>query len=118
MAEVANRAEALVNGRRYGDAVDLCRRGLATDANAIELRLLLGRALMALHRDDEAEAELQECLLRNSQCTEAYRMLGELAFRCDRHRVAAEYLREATRLCPDDMASLVLLEVVTELAKK
>jgi len=115
---LAARAEALVNGRRYEEAVSMCRRDLAVHPTDLELRLVLGRALMALHRDVEAESEMQECLRRSPRSAEAYRMLGELAFRRDRHSVAAEYLGEAARLQPDDMSSLVLLEIVREVGSR
>src|SRR5262245_30578781 len=103
MVDIAARAEALVNVRRYEDAVEMCRRELAVAGHAVEVRLVLGRALMALHRDDEAEAEMQECIRRSSRCAEAFRILGEIAFRRDRHGIAAEYLGEAVRLAPDDI---------------
>jgi tetratricopeptide (TPR) repeat protein len=115
---VAARAESLVKGRRYEEALALCHRELANRAGAIEVRLVFGRALMALHRDDEAEKEMQEVIRRSPRCAEAYRVLGELAFRRDQHEQASEYLGEAVRLAPTDAASMVLLDIVREVGAR
>src|SRR5262249_22127768 len=97
---LAAKAEALVKGRRYEEAVQMCRRELESQPAAIEVRLVLGRALMALHRDREAETEMHEILRLRPRSAEAYRTLGELAFRRDQHLRAAEFLSEAARLAP------------------
>lgn len=96
----------------------MCRRELSTRPGAIEVRLVFGRALMALHRDDEAETEMNEVIRRSPRCAEAYRVLGELAFRRDQHQRAAEYLGEAVRLAPTDVASMVLLDIVREVGAR
>ena len=115
---VAARAESLVKGRRYEEALALCRRELAKRPSALEVRLVFGRALMALHRDDEAETEMNEVIRRSPRCAEGYRVLGELAFRRDQHERAAEFLGEAVRLAPTDAASMVLLDIVREVGAR
>jgi tetratricopeptide (TPR) repeat protein len=115
---VAARAESLVKGRRYEEALALCRRELTNRPSALEVRLVFGRALMALHRDDEAETEMNEVIRRSPRCAEGYRVLGELAFRRDQHERAAEFLGEAVRLAPNDAASMVLLDIVREVGAR
>jgi tetratricopeptide (TPR) repeat protein len=115
---IAARADALIRGRRYEEAVALCLKDLATRPDVVEVRLSLGRALMALHRDQEAEGHLEEALRLRPRCAEAYRALGELMFRRDQHARAMELLTEATRLAPADAASHVLLDIVREVGAR
>ena len=52
--ELTERAKLLISERRYQDAVRACRRALLSQPGQIEIRLLLGEALLALERYDEA----------------------------------------------------------------
>src|SRR5262249_42368668 len=60
----------------------------------------------------------KECLQQDPRCAEAYRMLGELAYRRDQNGWALELLRAATRLDPADKASQILIDVVQRAAEQ
>lgn len=81
----------------------------------VEMRLLRARALLALRRDDDAQADLRDCLRRESSCAIAYRLLGEMCFRRDDFYSASVFLTEAVRLRPADVDTRDLLAVVDSL---
>src|SRR5262249_56456612 len=55
-----------------------------------------------LGRDLEAQPDLRDAIRLHPQCSLAYRLLGELAARCNENGSAAQFFREALRLNPDD----------------
>ena len=65
---------------------------------------LLARARIAIdrRRDREAQADLREAIGLDPDCALAFRLLGEIAARNDRHDHAAMFFREALRLDPQD----------------
>jgi hypothetical protein len=95
--------------------VAACREALVTFPDALELRLLLARALMALRRDAEAQVEVAQCLRIVPRCPDAYQLLGELAFRRDEMDAAEIFFREALRLNESDVHSCVLLDIIQSL---
>jgi murein DD-endopeptidase MepM/ murein hydrolase activator NlpD len=107
----AESAELLIRGRRYEEAVALCGNALRGGRAPLALRLLLSRALIALHRARDAAAQLTECLSLDPDCAEAYRMLGQLALRHDEYGRAIELLQTALRLTPDDESVRILIGV-------
>ena len=48
--ELTERAKLLISERRYQEAVRACRRALLVRPDQVEVRLLLGEALLALER--------------------------------------------------------------------
>ncbi len=108
-------ATEIFRQRNFSQVVAACREALATIPEDVELRLLLGRALMALRRDAEAQIEVAHCLKLRPRCPEAYQLLGELAFRRDELNAAEIFFREALRLQGRDTHTQVLLDVVHSL---
>lgn len=60
------------------EAEEVVRRGLEVDGNAPEGHVILGMALLALNRLDEAEKSAQEALLRKPEFAEAYLVLADV----------------------------------------
>jgi hypothetical protein len=110
-------ASELFRQRSFAQVVTMCRAELATRSDDVDLRILLSRALMALRRDTEAQAEVSQCLRLRPRCPEAYQLLGELAFRRDELRAAEIFLREALRLNAEDAHSKVLLDIIQAMTK-
>ncbi len=67
--------------RRAGEfeaAVRVCRTGLAQHPSYLSARVTLGRALLELHRYDEARTELEYVLHASPENTSAARALAEI----------------------------------------
>ncbi len=107
------RADQLIRQRRYEEAIRLCKQAPTTD---VPTRLLLSRALIALHRDREAAAELSRCLVVDRQCSEAYRLLGQLALRHNDCPQAIDLFTTASRLTPHDESLRTLIAVTRGMA--
>src|SRR5262245_49696530 len=114
--DVAARAVHLYAARRFSEAVDLCEREMQRGGPTPALRVELSRALLALHRTDEAERQLVICVRENPDCARAYRMLSEIAFQQNRLGRAREYAEVAARIAPADNSSAILLQVVRQAA--
>jgi len=108
---VIEAARELLAARNYSSVVAVATHALEDDDSDTEMRLLRARAFAALRRDDEAQADLRECLRRRTRCALAYRLLGEICFRRDEYDSAEVFLKEAIRLAPDDAHSRDLLTV-------
>ena len=117
MRTVLEGASELFRQRNFAQVVTTCRAELASRPDDVDLRILLARALMALRRDAEAQAEVSQCLRLRPRCPEAYQLLGELAFRRDELRAAEIFLREALRLNAEDAHSKVLLDIIQAMTK-
>jgi Tfp pilus assembly protein PilF len=63
---------------KANEAEAILRRGLEVDENAPEGHVILGMALLALNRLDEAEKSAQEALLRKPEFAEAYLVLADV----------------------------------------
>lgn len=85
---------------------------LDDEPECVPLLLIRARALIALRRDLEAQADLRDIIRLDPQCGSAFRLLGELAARRDENGSAAIFFREALRLCPDDAAAADWLQIV------
>lgn len=114
---VMRAALELYRSRQFPGVVAVCADALDNDPDNLHIRLLLARALLALRRDIEAQSHLRDCLRRDPRCAPAYRHLGELAMRRDELQSATIFLREATRIDPDDRDAHDLLRVVQELVR-
>jgi hypothetical protein len=113
---VLQAAAEIFRQRNFSQAVAACREALVDRPDDVELRLLLGRSLMSLRRDAEAQIEVACCLRQKPRCPEAYQLLGELAFRRDELNAAEIFLREAERLADGhDTHVRILLDVVRSL---
>lgn len=105
----------LYRGRNYPGVVAVCTAALADSPTHIPMRLLLAKSLLALRRDVEAQQELSECLRREPRCSQAYRLLGELALRRDELKSAEIFFREALRIDPSDKDIHDWLEITLSL---
>jgi len=74
----AQLAEEHRRAGRLQEAVHVCRAGLAHHPAYLSARVTLGRALVALGRDDEAQAELEYVLRAAPDNLLALRTLGEI----------------------------------------
>src|SRR5262249_12113002 len=117
VSSVDLRAERLLEGQCYEEAVAWCRQALDRGRASPRVRLVLGRALIALHREDEAVDEIRVHLQHNPRDPEAYRMLGEIAFREDRYPESRWLLQQALDLAPADDSTRMLLDVVRSVGK-
>ena len=107
--ELTERAKLLIAERRYQEAVRACRRALLSQPDQVDVRLLLGEALLALSRYDEVRVEMMALLRKAPDRAEAHRLLGEAYLRDGRQSQAVESLRRAAQLDPSDEATRDLL---------
>jgi len=112
MSSVLAGARELMHQQHFLEVIAACQTALGIAPKHLELRLLLAESLMSLQRDVEAQEEVAAALRENPRCPQAFRLLGELAFRRDELRAAEIFLREALRVAPDDRCSSDLLEMV------
>jgi tetratricopeptide (TPR) repeat protein len=102
----------LFAARHYPGVVALCTDALDDEPECVPLLLFRARANVALRRDLEAQADLRDVIRLDPRSGLAYRLLGELAARNDENDAAAQFLREAVRLDPDDREAKDWLLVV------
>lgn len=98
----AQLAEELRRSGAAGEAIEVCRTGLARHVNYLSARVTLGRALSDLGEFDEAHRELAGVLAQATDNLAALRALGELHQRRDETREAHSYYRRALELAPED----------------
>ena len=75
MPTVLEGASELFRQRSFAQVVSTCKAELAAHPEEVDVRILLARALMALRRDGEAQAEVSQCLRQRPRCPEAYQLL-------------------------------------------
>jgi tetratricopeptide (TPR) repeat protein len=115
--ELTERAKLLISERRYQEAVRACRRALLSQPDEVEIRLLLGEALLALERYDEVRVEMMALARKAPMRAEVHRLLGEAYLRDGRQGPAVEALRKALELDPtDEMVRELLLEAADQAA--
>jgi len=102
----------LFAARHYPGVVAVCTDALDDEPECVALLLFRARANVALRRDLEAQADLRDVIRLDPRSGLAYRLLGELAARCDENESAAQFFREALRLDPDDREARDWLVVV------
>lgn len=113
--ELMDRAKLLISERRYQEAVRACRRALLSKPGQIEIRLLLGEALLALERYDEVRVEMMALARKVPDRGAVHRLLGEAYLRDGRSKQALESLQRALELDPsDDVAEELLAEAVDD----
>ncbi|MBN8614910.1 MAG: tetratricopeptide repeat protein, partial [Deltaproteobacteria bacterium] len=103
--------------RRYDDAIRGARRLVLESDKHPEGRLLLGEALLAAGRNDEARVEMLALVRERPEEPAAHRLLGEAYLRDRQLEPARASLRRAVELDPDDEAARdLLLEADSEVA--
>jgi tetratricopeptide (TPR) repeat protein len=90
--------------RRAGQmqAVEICRAGLITHPGYVSARVTLARALAALDRLDEAQAELERVLRSAPDTLTAVRGLADISYRRGNMPEALMRYRAALSLAPND----------------
>jgi len=110
-----DRAKLLISERRYQEAVRACRRALLSKPGQIEIRLLLGEALLALERYDEVRVEMMALARKVPDRGAVHRLLGEAYLRDGRSKQALESLQRALELDPsDDVAEELIAEAADD----
>ncbi|MEC7518560.1 MAG: tetratricopeptide repeat protein [Myxococcota bacterium] len=107
--ELTERAKLLIAERRYQEAVRACRRALLVRPDQVEVRLLLGEALLALERYDEVRVEMMALARKRPDHAPVHRLLGEAYLRDGRPTQAVEALQKALKLDPSDEVAQELL---------
>lgn len=105
-------ASELFEARHYPGVVAMCSDALEDEPECLPLLVIRARALIALRRDLDAQADLRDIIRLDPRCGLAYRLLGELAARRDENDSAAIFFREALRLDPDDREAHDWLSIV------
>jgi hypothetical protein len=108
---IATAAE-LFEARHYPGVVAMTTDALESEPECVPLLLIRARAHIALRRDLDAQADLRDVIRIDSNCSIAFRLLGELAARRDENHSAATFFREALRLDPDDQEARDWLLIV------
>jgi tetratricopeptide (TPR) repeat protein len=103
--------------RQYDEAIRGARRLVLESNRNPEARLLLGEALLASGRNDEARVEMLALVRERPEEPAAHRLLGEAHLRDGQLEPARASLRRAVELDPDDEAARdLLLEADSEVA--
>jgi tetratricopeptide (TPR) repeat protein len=110
---VAQLADEYCRVGRYDDAIACCRRLLDRHPAYFTARVVLGRALAAVGRWQEAAVELEHVLAAAPDHLTAIRDLGDVYERLDRRVEALQCYRRALELSRDDAQ---LQSVVTRLS--
>jgi tetratricopeptide (TPR) repeat protein len=95
---------------RASEAEAILRRGLEVDANAPEGHVILGMALLALDRLDEAEKSAEEALLRKPGYAEAYLVRADVNAKRKNFRGQVQNLEAYLKLEPRGTASALAQE--------
>lgn len=99
----------LIAERRYADAIVACRQLLLGEED-LEVRLLLGQALLAEERFEDVRVEMLAALRAHPAAGAAHRLLGEAYLRAGQKDRAVEELEKARALDPDDAQASELLD--------
>ena len=86
----------------FGDAISMCRAGLAMHPGYLSARVTLGRALFATGDLEGAEVELARVLRRAPQNVAALRGMGDINVRRGRLTEALKFYRAALVLARHD----------------
>ena len=90
---------------KASEAEAILRRGLEVDANAPEGHVILGMALLALNRLDEAEKSAEEALLRKPGYADAYLVRADVNAKRKNFREQVQNLEAYLKLEPQGTAS-------------
>jgi tetratricopeptide (TPR) repeat protein len=98
----AQLAEELRRAGQMQEAIETCRTGLITHPSYVSARVTLARALAALDRLDEAQAELERVLRSAPDTLTAVRGLADIFYRRGNMPEALMRYRAALSLAPND----------------
>jgi tetratricopeptide (TPR) repeat protein len=98
----AQLAEEYSRAGRFADAVACCRSGLERHPGYLSARLILGRALVALSRWDDAAAEYAKVVAAAPDNLAATRELAEIHDHQGRADDALRFYRRALALARND----------------
>lgn len=113
--DLTARAKKLISERRYPEAVRVCRRVLLSRPDEVDVRLLLGIALLALRRYDEVRVEMMALARKVPNSVAVHRLLGEAYLRSGQPERAKQSLQKVLALKPgDSIAAELLREVDSE----
>ncbi|MCE9578517.1 MAG: tetratricopeptide repeat protein, partial [Deltaproteobacteria bacterium] len=101
-SDFVSRGQSLVAAGAYQEAVKVCRLGLLGRPGALDGRLVLGQALLALRRHDEVLAEMRVALELDPASASAHALRGEALLRKGDPYAAVEALERARSLAPGD----------------
>ncbi len=104
--------EAYLSLGRPRDAVEVGARGLRTAPDSLSGRLMVGKALVALHQWKQAQAELLKVVKSDKQNGDGFRLLGEVLMRRSDYERALLVLQHAQNLDPANPSILSLLKRV------
>jgi tetratricopeptide (TPR) repeat protein len=90
---------------KANEAEAILRRGLEVDGSAPEGHVILGMALLALNRLDEAEKSAEDALLRKPGYADAYLVRADVNAKRRNFREQIQNLEEYLRLAPKGVAS-------------
>src|SRR5215468_6856874 len=108
--EFIQRGKVLIVRRQFQEAVRVCRLGLLASPTAVEGRLVLGMALMALGRYDDVLAEMRVALELDASHPVASLLKGEALFYKGDHAQAEEVVERACRLDPNSERAQAVLQ--------
>ncbi len=101
--------EAFLSLGRPQEAIEAGARGLRTDPDNYQGRMMVARAFSMLHQWKEAQAELLKVVKAHRDHYDAFRMLGEVLMRRNDFERALPVLQHAQNLAPTDPDVLTLL---------
>lgn len=116
--EFVQRGRELLERGDYQEAVKVCRRGLLSRPTAVEGRLLLGRALMALRRYGEVVTEMGVVLDADARHPQALALKGEALLRKGDAGRAVQVLKQAHEGVPANPSVNALLRQAEKAAAK
>ncbi|HUH03809.1 MAG TPA: tetratricopeptide repeat protein [Kofleriaceae bacterium] len=102
--------DAYLHLGRARDAVQVGARGLQGDPANIEGRMMVSRALVALHQWKQAQAELLKVVKGDKQNSDGFRLLGEVLMRRADYERALPVLQHAQNLDPANPGVLALIK--------
>lgn len=109
-------ARVLSGLKRWGEAIQLCRRVLMANPRDIGAYLLLGYFYIALSRLKDAEKVYRSVLKLDPQNADAMTGLGVVAYLQGRYDEARRWFQEALRVSPNHPQALRNLEIIKKVA--
>ncbi len=105
--------DRLLTGRHYRAVLGLCSQALAEEGDDPGLRLRRARALLAMHRDLEAIADVERACAIAPGCVDAFVLHAEIELRRGDLRQAERHLAVAFRRQPAHPRAAELRKVVS-----
>jgi tetratricopeptide (TPR) repeat protein len=106
-------ADRLFAGRHYRAIMGLVTRAIEEDGEDVGLLLRRARALLAAHRDGDAERDVERAIAIAPGSVDAHVLLAEIALRRRDVLAADRHLGVAFRRAPADRRAAELRDVVS-----